>query len=407
MDITDTWQELIIPGGKIVYLVMDGLGGLGSEETGRTALDTAETPNLDALAHDSSCGQLEMVGPGITPGSGPGHLALFGYDPLRWRIGRGVLSALGIDFPLQPGDLAARVNFASINSAGEITDRRAGRIPTELNQRLCAKIEDALDLDFDGEVFLKTETQHRAVLVLRGSPDGDALYDDLPDTDPQATGRPPIPMEPASEQATVAAQLVAQFLEQAQAAIADEQPANALLLRGFQRYEVIPGLQERFGLKGLCIAEYPMYRGLSRLLGMDVADPPTGMDSLFETFEQQFGDEHDFYFLHVKGTDSAGEDGDVTEKVAVIEEVDRRIPWLLEQKPDVLVVTGDHSTPALMSAHSWHPVPVLLHAQHARRGDAQRFDETACLRGALGLRPGVHLIGLALAHAGRMKKFGA
>jgi len=407
MDITDTWQELIIPGGKIVYLIMDGLGGLGSEETGRTALDTAETPNLDALAHDSSCGLLEMVGPGITPGSGPGHLALFGYDPLRWRIGRGVLSALGIDFPLQPGDLAARVNFASINSAGEITDRRAGRIPTELNQRLCAKIQDALDLDFNGEVFLKTESQHRAVLVLRSSPDGDALYDELPDTDPQATGRPPIPMRPQSDQAKTAAEVVAQFLEQAHAAIADEQPANALLLRGFQRHQVIPGLQERFGLNGLCIAEYPMYRGLSRLLGMDIAEPPSGMDALFEAFEQRFGDEHDFYFLHVKGTDSAGEDGNLTEKVAVIEEVDRRIPWLLEQKPDVLVVTGDHSTPAVMSAHSWHPVPVLLHARNARRGETQRFDETSCLKGALGLRPGVHLIGLALAHAGRVKKFGA
>ncbi|MEA3641632.1 MAG: phosphoglycerate mutase [Lamprobacter sp.] len=303
MDITDTWQELITPGAKIVYLIMDGLGGLASEETGRTALDTAETPNLDALAHDSSCGLLEMVGPGITPGSGPGHLALFGYDPLRWRIGRGVLSALGTDFPLQPGDLAARVNFASINSAGEITDRRAGRIPTELNQRLCSKIQDALDLDFDGEVFLNTESQHRAVLVLRSSPGADALYDELPDTDPQVTGRPPMPMQPQSEQATAAAQVVAQFLEQAHAVIADEQPANALLLRGFQQHHVIPGLQERFGLKGLCIAEYPMYRGLSRLLGMDIADPPTGMDALFEAFEQQFGDEHD-YFKRDSSTDS-------------------------------------------------------------------------------------------------------
>lgn len=406
MDITDTWQELRIPGGKIVYLIMDGLGGLASEETGRTALDTAETPNLDALAQDSACGQLEMVGPGITPGSGPGHLALFGYDPLRWRIGRGVLSALGIDFPLQPGDLAARANFASIDRAGEISDRRAGRIPTALNQQLCTKIQDALDLDFDGEVFLQTESQHRAVLVLR-SPDADLLSDALPDTDPQVTGRAPVPMQPQSEQAATTAKVVAQFLAQAHAAIAHEQPANALLLRGFQRYEMFPGLQERFGLNGLCIAEYPMYRGLSRLLGMDIAEPPTGMDALFASFEQHFGDAHDFYFLHVKGTDSAGEDGNVTEKVAVIEEVDRRIPWLLEQKPEVLVVTGDHSTPALMSGHSWHPVPVLMHARHARRGDAQRFDEISCVKGALGLRPGFHLLGLALGHAGRMKKFGA
>jgi 2,3-bisphosphoglycerate-independent phosphoglycerate mutase len=406
LDITDTWQELVIPGGKIAYLVMDGLGGLASAETGRTALDSAETPNLDALARDSSCGLLEMVGPGITPGSGPGHLALFGYDPLRWRIGRGVLSALGIDFPLQPGDLAARVNFATINSAGEITDRRAGRIPSDLNQQLCAKIREALDLSFDGEVFLETESQHRAVLVLR-DPDPDALSDALPDTDPQVTGRAPIPIEGQSEQARSTARVLAQFLEQAHAAIADEQPANALLLRGFQRHEPLPGLRERFGLNGLCIAEYPMYRGLSRLLGMDVAEPPSGMDGLFQAFEQHAGDAHDFYFLHVKGTDSAGEDGDLDAKVAVIEEVDRRIPWLLEQRPDVLVITGDHSTPAVMSAHSWHPVPVLLHARHARRGDAEEFNERACLKGALGLRPGFHLLGLALGHAGRMKKFGA
>jgi 2,3-bisphosphoglycerate-independent phosphoglycerate mutase len=182
---------------------------------------------------------------------------------------------------------------------------------------------------------------------------------------------------------------------------------NALLLRGFQRHQVIPGLQRRFGLKGLCIAEYPMYRGLSRLLGMDIAKPPTGMNGLFEAFEQHFDGEHEFYFLHVKGTDSAGEDGNLTEKVAVIEEVDRRIMRLVEQKPDVLVITGDHSTPAVMSAHSWHPVPVLLHARHARCWDTERFDERSCLKGALGLRPGFHLLGLALAHAGRMKKFGA
>ncbi|WP_408034228.1 alkaline phosphatase family protein [Thiorhodovibrio winogradskyi] len=193
-----------------------------------------------------------------------------------------------------------------------MTDRRAGRIPTDLNQRLCAKILNALDLDFDGEVFLETESQHRAVLVLRGNPAALALYDDLPDTDPQVTGRAPIPMEPQSKQATTASQVVAQFIEQARAAIADEQPANALLLRGFQRHHAIPGLRERFGLKGLCIAEYPMYRGLSRLLGMDVAEPPTDLDGLLERFEQQFDEAHDFYFLHVKGTDSAGEDGDVT-----------------------------------------------------------------------------------------------
>jgi 2,3-bisphosphoglycerate-independent phosphoglycerate mutase len=403
MDITDVWTELATPGERIVYLILDGLGGLPSEATARSALETAETPNLDDLARDSACGLLEIVGPGITPGSGPGHLALFGYEPLRWRIGRGVLSALGIDFSLEPGDLAARANFATLNDAGEITDRRAGRIPTELNRRLCEKVRDAVQLDFGGEVFFEPESEHRAVLVLRGAD----LSDDLPDTDPQRTGRPPVDMRPGSDAAAESARLVADFLGQAHAVLADEAPANGLLLRGFQRYERMPGLRERFGLRARCLAQYPMYRGLSRLLGMEVMAPPAGIEGLFDAIEQQWQDDFDFCFMHVKGTDSAGEDGDIDRKVAVIEAVDAELPRLLSLRPHVLVITGDHSTPASMAAHSWHPVPVLLHARHGRRDTAQHFDETACLNGALGLRPGWHLMGLALAHAGRLKKFGA
>lgn len=403
MDTTDLWTALARPGGRIVYLVMDGLGGLPHPDTGRSALEMAESPNLDALARDSSCGLIEIVGPGITPGSGPGHLSLFGYEPLRWRIGRGVLSALGIDFPLQPGDLAARANFATLNDAGEITDRRAGRIPTDLNRRLCDKIKQAVTLDFPGEYFFEPESEHRAVLVLRGA----GLADDLPDTDPQQTGRPPADMTPNSDQAAQSARLVADFLRQAHAALADESPANGLLLRGFQRYERLPGLAERFGLDGLCLAAYPMYRGLSRLLGMEVAPPPDGISGLFDAVEQHWPGDFDFCFMHVKGTDSAGEDGDLERKAAVIEAVDEQLPRLLSLRPDVLVITGDHSTPAAMAAHSWHPVPVLLHARHARRDEVVRFDEIACLRGALGLRPGWHLMGLALAHAHRLRKFGA
>ncbi len=403
MDITDAWTELAMPGGRIVYLVMDGLGGLAISGTGRTALDTAHTPHLDNLAKDSSCGLLEIVGPGITPGSGPGHLALFGYEPLRWRIGRGVLSALGIDFPLEPGDLAARVNFATLDDAGVITDRRAGRIPTDLNRRLCDKVRAAVQLDFDGELFFEPESEHRAVLVLRG----EGLSDDLPDSDPQVTGRPPVDMTAHSADAASSAALVASFLEQAHTALADEAPANGLLLRGFQRHSPLPGLEERFGLRALCLAEYPMYRGLSRLLGMEVAPKPNGIEGLFDAAEERLDEDFDFFFLHVKGTDSAGEDGDLAHKVEVIEAVDAQLPRLLALRPDVLVITGDHSTPASMASHSWHPVPVMLHAQHARGGPALRFDEAACLAGALGLRPGVHLLGLALGHAGRLKKFGA
>lgn len=404
MDISTVWEDLITDGGRIVYLVMDGGADLPDPSTGQTPLQTARTPNLDALAQGASSGMLELVGPGITPGSGPGHLALFGYDPLRFRLGRGVLSALGIDFPLREGDVAARVNFATLAPDGTVKDRRAGRIATERNERLCAKVRDALDLDFDGEVFLETESEHRAVLVLRG-PD---LSDELPDTDPQRTGVPLLAVEALSPKAERTAFVVRAFLEQANAALAAEEPANGLLLRGFQRHAAIPSLEARFGLRGLCLAKYPMYRGLSRLLGMEVTEDRVDLGGQIGILRERYGrDDRSFFFLHVKGTDKAGEDGAFEEKVGVIEAVDAELPRLMEIQPDVLAITADHSTPAMMAAHSWHPVPVLLHSPYVRRDGVGYFNEIDCTRGSLGLRPGLHLMGLALANAGRLKKFGA
>ncbi|MDT8452556.1 MAG: 2,3-bisphosphoglycerate-independent phosphoglycerate mutase [Gammaproteobacteria bacterium] len=402
-DITDVWEELVHEGGRIIYLILDGLGGLRDHSTGKTALESACTPNLDCISRDSSCGLLEMVGPGITPGSGPGHLALFGYDPMRYRIGRGVLSALGIDFDLQKGDIAARINFASVDNNGLITDRRAGRLATNTNQQLCEKIRDAIHLDSDCEYFLETVAEYRAVLVLRGS----KLSDDIYDTDPQTTGVPPNRPQAKSDSATHTAQLLKNFLEQAHAVLADEAKANVLLLRGFQRYTPLPTLQERFALKALCIARYPMYRGLSRLLGMDIAKPPNSNKDTFKLLTERYDEAHDFYFIHIKDTDKSGEDGDFNSKVSIIEEVDALLPQLLALKPEVLVISADHSTPEIMAAHSWHPVPVLIHAANARVDNITHFDEYSCRGGSLGLRPGVHLMGLALAHAGRLSKFGA
>ena len=404
MDISTIWEELATDtGGRIVLLVLDGGGGLPYPPHGRTALEAAKTPNLDALAQGASGGLLELVGPGITPGSGPGHLSLFGYDPLRFRLGRGVLSALGIDFPLQVGDLAARMNFATFDDQGRVSDRRAGRIATDLNQRLCAKLNDGLRLDFDGELFVETESEHRAVLVLRGAD----LSDELPDTDPQRAGLEPVPVVARSPGAERTAAVVRTFVEQSREILAGEEPANGLLLRGFQCYYPLPALAERFRLKGLCLAQYPMYRGVSRLLGMDVGEITPGFEAQLDTFAAHYGDAHDFYFLHVKGTDKTGEDGDFDAKVAVIEEVDALLPRLLKVQPDVLALSADHSTPALMAAHSWHPVPLLLHSPYVRRDAVSRFTELECLRGALGLRPGLHLMGLALANAGRLRKYGA
>jgi 2,3-bisphosphoglycerate-independent phosphoglycerate mutase len=404
MDITKTWEQLAWDqGGKIIYLILDGLGGLSDPDKGGTELQVAQTPNLDQLAKNSSCGLLEIVGPGITPGSGPGHLALFGYDPLKYNIGRGVLSALGIDFDLQPGDIAARVNFATIDESGNVSDRRAGRIETDLNRRLCQKINKKVELDFQGKYFFQTVSEHRAVFVLRGK----HLGDELPDTDPQRTGVPPNKPKAKSKDSQKTAELVESFIERVNKVLADEKPANSILMRGFERYEPLPSLSDRFRLKALCIADYPMYRGVSRLIGMDVVPPPGGMKQRFESLESNYGDDYNFYFLHVKHSDSRGEDQSFDGKVKVIEEVDRLLPKVTALNPDVLVVSADHSTPAILGGHSWHPVPTMLQAKFARVDDVATYNEYACNRGSLGLRPAVHLMGLALGHARRLRKYGA
>lgn len=404
LDISEIWESLAIPrGGKIVYVVLDGVGGLPDPKRGGTELQVAHTPNLDALAKRSSCGLLEIVGPGITPGSGPGHLTLFGYHPLRYSLGRGVLSSLGIDFELQEGDVAARANFATVDTEGKVSDRRAGRIATELNQRLCQKIRDKVELDFDGEFFFETVSEHRAVLVLRGT----GLSGDLPDTDPQSTGVAPKQPQAGSEAAQLTAHIVSTFVNRVREVLADEEPANAILLRGFEQYHPLPSLRDRFKLNGICIADYPMYRGVSRLLGMKVLPPPGGMEKRFQALTDCYGDEFDFYFLHIKKTDSYGEDADFDHKVELIETVDSLMPQVTALNPEVLVVTADHSTPATMGVHSWHPVPVMLAAANAKVDAVDSFNEYECILGSLGTRPGTHLMGLALAHAERLQKFGA
>ncbi len=404
MDITTVWEELAWEqGGKIIYIIIDGVGGLPHPEKGGTELQIAQTPNLDQIAQQSSCGLLEIVGPGITPGSGPGHLSLFGYDPLIYNVGRGILSALGIEFDLQPGDVAARVNFATLDQQGNVSDRRAGRIETDLNRRLCQKINEKVTLDFEGEYFFETVSQHRAVFVLRGK----KLEGQLEDTDPQITGVPPKPAKALSKESEKTANLVQSFIDQVNQVLADEQPANSILMRGFDHYQPFPDLRDRFKLDGVCIADYPMYRGVSRLVGMDVLPRPGGMKQRFKALESCYSDDYNFYFLHVKHSDSRGEDEDFEGKVKVLEEVDQLMPMVTQLNPDVLVVSADHSTPAIMGRHSWHPVPVMIQAKTARIDQVLTFDEYACLQGALGTRPGVQLIGLALAHAQRLRKFGA
>jgi 2,3-bisphosphoglycerate-independent phosphoglycerate mutase len=391
---------------RIVLLVMDGLGDAPAA-AGVTALQAARKPNLDALAGRSACGLIVPVATGVTPGSGPGHLALFGYDPLVYQVGRGVLSAMGVEFPLEDRDVAARLNFCTLDKSGKIADRRAGRISTEENRRVLAKVKAALKPPPGVKVFLETEAEHRAVLVLRGETvilDVDR-ENALGDTDPQMIGVPPLPVRPANVP-TFTGNMVEDILRQVKAILADEPKANMILARGFAKHPDWPKFAERYKLKPAAVAGYPMYRGVARLLGIPVvAQPTTAADVCAEAAKAM--KDHTFVFAHFKYTDKAGEDGDHAGKVARIEEMDAALPALLAGRPDVLIITGDHSTPSVLKSHSWHPVPALMQAPYLRGGQPPRFDEISCRAGELGTIPARELLPLALAHAGKLEKFGA
>lgn len=386
---------------RILFVVADGLGGIDSEGRG-TELEAARTPNLDRLASQGTTGLTYPVAPGITPGSGPGHLALFGYDPVEHNIGRGVLTALGIDFDLEPGDVAARGNFCTVDDNGEIIDRRAGRIDSEECARL-AKMLGEIRLD-DVDLYVEPVKEHRFLLVLRSKKE--AMSAAVDDTDPHQTGTPPREPRAREEKSQKTAQAVTEFITQAREILAGEKRANMVLLRGFAQLPDLASLRERYGLNGCALAGYPMYRGISRLLGMKVVECGPDLDSEIDALEAAWP-HHDFLFLHFKDTDSRGEDGDFDGKVAAIEELDRAVPRMMELQPDVIVVTGDHSTPSAMASHSWHPVPVLIRANTCRVDAVDVFGETACAGGGLGHLLAKHLITLALAHAGRLQKYGA
>ncbi len=386
---------------KIVLMVIDGLGGLPQKLGGKTELETAKTPHLDQLAREGICGLHEPVRPGITPGSGPAHLGVFGYDPITYRVGRGVLAALGIGFDLRHADVAARGNFCTIDKAGLVTDRRAGRIPTETNEKLCKILSD-IKLS-EGEIFVRPVKEYRFLVVLRG----DDLSGEIADTDPQETGVEPLAVKPLSDKAAKTAKLVTEFIDQAREKLAAHEPANMALMRGFSQRPDWPAFPDNFGVRAAAIAAYPMYRGVASLVGMDVLKTGEHVEDEFATLEQHWS-EYDFFYIHVKKTDSAGEDGDFDRKVKLIEEADSLVPRLRKLNPDVVVVTGDHSTPSMMKSHSWHPVPALLWSKDCRADTVSQFGEQACLAGALGARfPAVDLMPLAMANVHRLEKFGA
>jgi 2,3-bisphosphoglycerate-independent phosphoglycerate mutase len=385
---------------KIVMLVLDGLGGLPDPKTGKTELESARIPSLDAVAARGICGLSDPVAPGITPGSGPGHLALFGYDPFAFEIGRGALEATGIDVELKTGDVAARGNFCTVDNQGLITDRRAGRISTEKSSELCKLLNDVKIEGVDIKIYPVRE--HRFVAVFSGK----HLETDLTESDPSQTGKAPLPVIATSDKAEKTAIIINKFVDLSKDILKGHHPANMILLRGFAKKPQLPTIQEIYKLNPLAIAVYPMYRGLARLMGMQVAKTGTTLEDEFKTLKENY-DQYDFFFLHIKWTDSAGEDGDFARKVKVLEQVDKALPTLLALKPDVLVITGDHSTPAVFGGHSWHPVPVVINAKYCRADSVKEFSENAFLGGGLGRIRASEIMTLAMANARKLVKFGA
>ena len=394
-------SELCSPSeSRIVLLVVDGLGGLPRPESGKSELEEACTPNLDELARRSACGMTIPVGPGITPGSGPGHLALFGYDPLKYVIGRGVLEALGIGIELGPDDVAVRCNFSTVDEHGRLTDRRAGRIPSAESEPL---VEQLTAITVEGaEVRVEPVQDYRFVVVFRGEELGEGVND----TDPQRTGVKPLDPVGKSQASIATVNAARQFIAAARDILGSRQTANMILMRGFSKIPTWPAFGPSYCLDPCAIAAYPMYRGLARLVGMDVVPTGQDFDAELDTLEEHL-QHHDFAFIHYKSTDAAGEDGDFDAKARAIEELDRRIPRLSGLGADVLALAGDHSTPAVMAAHSWHPVPMMINSILTAGVGSEAFNERICAAGHLGTQPATSLMLQLLAHAGKLTKFGA
>jgi 2,3-bisphosphoglycerate-independent phosphoglycerate mutase len=406
MNLDALYSELTLKtGAKLVLLVLDGLGDVATREQGYlTPLEAAATPNLDGLSRDSAQGRMLPVGPGITPGSGPGHLALFGYDPLEFQVGRGVIEALGLGLELQAGDVAARANFCTLDK-GIVTDRRAGRIDTTVCEELCALLAQKVKKIGDTQVIIKAGKGHRFVVVFRGK----GLEGPLTDADPHREGLPipkAAPVDPKSTKAKKVAKLVEGFYKAALPIIAKKSPANGFLLRGIAHQPAIPTFTDRYGLRAGCLAVYPMYKGLAQLVGMTKLEGPRTIAQQFERFLAEYHN-FDFFFIHYKYPDMHGEDGNFAAKRDAIAELDAALPILLRKRPDVLAITGDHSTPCVLKGHSWHPQPVLLHSAYSGSDKLDRFTETGANTGSLGLFEAKYLIRVMQANAKMFDKFGA
>jgi 2,3-bisphosphoglycerate-independent phosphoglycerate mutase len=396
-------DELLLSNdNKVIFLILDGLGDIPNPAFGlKTPLETAKKPNMDNLALTRGVlGRIIPVDIGITPGSGPGHLSLFGYDPLVHEIGRGVLEVLGLNMDLKDGDLAARANFCTIKS-GLVTDRRAGRIPTSETERFCKIINSQVEKVEGCDVIIKPGKSHRFAVIFRGK----NLTDRLTDADPHKDNKPFVYTSARSPEAEFSARVVNSFIERVMDILKVEPVANGALLRGFSLKPDITPFTAKYAMKALAIATYPMYRGIAKVLGMDVRDEPANYDEAIAILKKNYND-YQFFFFHVKETDLAGEDGNFEEKVQAIENVDRFLPEIAGLDPNTLIITGDHSTPCPMKGHSWHPVPALIVTKTGET-DGQVFHEKNCRAGSIGTIYSKDLMSLALAHGGRLDKYGA
>ncbi len=396
-------DELLLSNdNKVIFLILDGLGDIPNPAFGlKTPLEAAKKPNMDDLATKRGVlGRITPVDIGITPGSGPGHLSLFGYDPQVHEIGRGVLEVLGLNMDLKDGDLAARANFCTVKN-GLVTDRRAGRIPTSETERLCKLISSQVEKVEGCEVIIKPGKSHRFAVIFRGK----NLTDKLSDADPHKDNKPFVYTSAKSPDAEFSARVVNGFIERVMDILKVEPVANGALLRGFSLKPDITPFTAKYRMKALAIATYPMYRGIAKVLGMDVRDEPANYDEAVAILKKNYSD-YQFFFFHVKETDLAGEDGNFAEKVQAIENVDTFLPEIAGLDPHTLVITGDHSTPCPMKGHSWHPVPALIVTKTGET-DGMVFHEKNCLAGSVGTLYSKDLMSLALAHGGRLDKYGA
>ena len=399
IDLEQVQDCYVSTSSKMILLVVDGLGGLAHPETKLSELETAKIPNLDEMAQESACGLTTPVLPGIAPGSGPGHLALFGYDPLKYMIGRGALEALGIDVDLQPGDVAARGNFCTVDGDGLLTDRRAGRIPTHLSTPLCERLDK---IELSGvQLDVYPVQDYRFVLRLRGT----GLSEQITETDTQINGVSALEVKALEQNARKTAALVNEFVEEARKILTEEVPANMLLLRGWAQLPALPPMGSTYKLNPAGIAAYPMYRGLATVANMNIIPTGKNFSDEVQTLKENY-DNHDFFFIHYKPADAAGEDGDFNAKVQALEALDTLIPSIRTLNPDVFMVAGDHSTPAIMAAHSWHPVPFMLNSQLTKGEGIPSFDERSCGHGSIGRIPATSVMHLGLSHAGKLTKFG-